>query len=141
MQKEADDIGEILKGQYGVLFDAFRDRWITHEQMNRVCFLQIERQRMKGQLRNDRPIKRIESARTDAERIGRQRAIDLNHSDGIWLDDLRHFKNEAGLELSEKEVDWDTYLVTGKVTGNVAQYLSASKRVQVLEDDDGDIPF
>ncbi len=114
--------GKPKSARYVDLFTAFMNRYITQEELNRVCFNMLEL--YKDELHDDRYITPLERCKTKEAKVSRLRAVNMNHSDGQWLEDLRHFKNEAGLKMSTKEQQWFDYVKNGTTAGDVKAFLN-----------------
>ncbi len=112
---------------HNVVFAAFTDRYLSQEEMERLCYNELEEQRRISILRDDRVITAKEPNETKAVRRGRQRALSQNLSDAMWLEDLKVFESEssAGLEMSDKERCWYDYLKSGTLAGDVLEYVTA----------------
>ena len=129
--------------RYAVMYQAFLSSCITLVELNRICYADLERQRQRGILRDDRLVP--EKIKGDPQRErDRRYAIDANRSDARWLDELGNIRKEEGFTLSEKEKPWFEYVANGTTDSIIehfqAEYLTeTSKVIQMPKADD--IPF
>lgn len=112
------------------LFCARQDRVLTEEELNRICFCEMEAQRKSGKLK-EQPLPT--GSQTKYEKKERWRVECKNHATEEWREDLSVFISEVGLQMSENEEHWYRYVTTGEMMGTVKQYLERS----ILEGKDG----
>ncbi len=109
--------------RHRVLLDARRSGHLTQEQLERICFNELEDMRIDGKLKEDRPVPDPPPGDKKA-RARWHRATNANASDEKWLKELHKFACDKGLELSEEEKDCHYYITTGNVQGAVEGYLT-----------------
>lgn len=127
--------------RYLNLLDTFQKHEISKEELDRVCFNAMEIERKLGNIRQRpfTPLKQIEDSYEGVERSEKlkesMRTQDMNLSDELWLEELKYFKSEVGLEMSARESAWFDY-----VRGNGERPSMEPEPVAAAQDDD-DVPF
>ena len=107
------------------LFKAWRSGYLNNEEMERICYCDLEQQKRKGSLRTTRYIPSVTDSATDEQvRSWRQADCD-NNSDKEWLKRLDVFEKGHGLTMGKKEAEWHMYIHEGIISGDVAAYLDA----------------
>lgn len=106
------------------IFNAWRNGYLTQEEMDRVCFCDLEKQKLTGKLRTNRYIPGVSDSATDEQVNSWRRAECDNNSDKEWLESLAKFKKAHGLAMNKKEAQWYMYLRDGIIGDEVAAYLA-----------------
>lgn len=127
---------EVAKRHYH-LFCARVDRMLTLEELNRICFVELDDIRKKGGL-SFKPMPTIKTPHD----LDVWRAVESNNeSNKAWREDVHHFAADAGLQMTDKEKQWYDYITTGKVGNHVGSYLDRVPRKPVEQKTEVDVPF
>jgi hypothetical protein len=119
------------------LLCARADRRLRLEELNRICFAELEDIRKKGGL-GFKPLPTIKTPHD----LDVWRAVESsNESNKAWREDVHHFAADAGLQMSDKEKQWYDYITTGKVGNHVGSYLDRLPRKSVEQKAELDVPF
>lgn len=105
------------------MFNAWRNGYLTQDEMDRVCYCDLEKQKLNGKLRVSRYIPPPGTSGTDEQVRSWKRAECDNNSDKEWLKLLEGFSKAPGLSMSKKEAQWYMYLHEGVIGDEVAAYL------------------
>ncbi|MHC4891226.1 MAG: hypothetical protein ACYTEO_17370 [Planctomycetota bacterium] len=119
------------------LFCARVDRVLTQEELNRICFAELDDIRKRGGL----GFKPLPVIKTPQDRDSWRAVESSNESNKAWREDVHHFAADAGLQMSDKEKQWYGYITTGKVGNHVGSYLDRLPRKSVEQKAELDVPF
>ena len=105
------------------IFNAWRSGYLSNEEMERVCYCEIEKGKRSGDIRTNRYIPSITDSATDEQVRSWRRAECDNNSDKEWLEHLEKFTKAHGLNMGKKESQWYMYIHDGVIGDEVAEYL------------------